>query len=206
MLFLIFFVSINASFWLFALSLPSPCGNESLLKLFVFVPSQVSILFGSYRQKRWTEMLWGSVLQFFRVGPERAHKKPKVNKVALFVPTSSAALGIAFKASLMLCSHLHEQSGCTGVAIAMASPSEIWCKDITFLCTFQKTSQLFLPIFGSSERFCAIMHDTARWCTIAVEQARSVTHLSLLIGGSLQNCTGQNHCSKIGQVCKNPRL
>ena len=31
--------------------------------------------------------------------------------VALFVPTSSAALGIAFKASLMLCSHLHEQSG-----------------------------------------------------------------------------------------------
>ena len=30
---------------------------------------------------------------------------------ALFVPTSSAALGIAFKASLMLCSHLHEQSG-----------------------------------------------------------------------------------------------
>ena len=33
--------------------------------------------------------------------------------VALFVPTSSAALGIAFKASLMLCSHLHEQSGQT---------------------------------------------------------------------------------------------
>ena len=32
-------------------------------------------------------------------------------QVALFVPTSSAALGIAFKASLMLCSHLHEQSG-----------------------------------------------------------------------------------------------
>ena len=30
---------------------------------------------------------------------------------ALFVPTSSAALGIAFKVSLMLCSHLHEQSG-----------------------------------------------------------------------------------------------
>ena len=35
--------------------------------------------------------------------------------VALFVPTSSAALGIAFKASLMLCSHLHEQSGRTRI-------------------------------------------------------------------------------------------
>ena len=34
-------------------------------------------------------------------------------QIALFVPTSSAALGIAFKASLMLCSHLHEQSGRT---------------------------------------------------------------------------------------------
>ena len=34
-------------------------------------------------------------------------------QVALFVSTSSAALGIAFKASLMLCSHLHEQSGRT---------------------------------------------------------------------------------------------
>ena len=33
---------------------------------------------------------------------------------ALFVPTRSAALGITFKASLMLCSHLHEQSGRTG--------------------------------------------------------------------------------------------
>ena len=32
---------------------------------------------------------------------------------ALFAPTSSATLGIAFKASLMLCSHLHEQSGRT---------------------------------------------------------------------------------------------
>ena len=142
----------------------------------------------------------------FSCGSWEGAQETQGEQVALFVPTSSAALGIAFKASLMLCSHLHEQSGCTGVAIAMASPSEIWCKDITFLCTFQKTSQLFLPIFGSSERFCAIMHDTARWCTIAVEQARSVTHLSLLIGGSLQNCTGQNHCSKIGQVCKNPRL
>ena len=35
------------------------------------------------------------------------------NTFAPFVPTSSAALGIAFKASLMLCSHLHEQSGRT---------------------------------------------------------------------------------------------
>ena len=86
--------------------------------------------------------------------------------------------------------------GVQSLAIAMASPSEIWCKDTTFLCSFQKTSQLFLPIFGSSERFCTIMHDTARYCTIAVEQARSVTHLSLLYRGSLQNCTGQNNCSK----------
>ena len=36
---------------------------------------------------------------------------PGLSAFALFVPTSSAALGIAFKASLMLCSHLHEQSG-----------------------------------------------------------------------------------------------
>ena len=38
---------------------------------------------------------------------------PGLCAFALFVPTSSAALGIAFKASLMLCSHLHEQSGRT---------------------------------------------------------------------------------------------
>ena len=38
---------------------------------------------------------------------------PGLCAFALFVPTSSAALGIAFKASLMLCSHLHEQSGLT---------------------------------------------------------------------------------------------
>ena len=38
-------------------------------------------------------------------------EKTYINAFALFVPTSSAALGIAFKASLMLCSHLHEQSG-----------------------------------------------------------------------------------------------
>ena len=40
-------------------------------------------------------------------------EKTYINAFALFVPTSSAALGIAFKASLMLCSHLHEQSGRT---------------------------------------------------------------------------------------------
>ena len=38
-------------------------------------------------------------------------EKTYINAFALFVPTSSAELCIAFKAILMLCSHLHEQSG-----------------------------------------------------------------------------------------------
>ena len=50
----------------------------------------------------------------FRPVDNHPCEKTYINAFALFVPTISAALGIAFKASLMLCSHLHEQSGRTG--------------------------------------------------------------------------------------------
>ena len=50
-----------------------------------------------------------------RLTDNHSCEKTYINAFALFVPTSSAALGISFKASLMLCSHLHEQSGRTRI-------------------------------------------------------------------------------------------
>ena len=65
--------------------------------------------------------------------PFQGAQETQGRQVALFVPTSSAALGIAFKASLMLCSHLHEQSGRTQIKGTSPCDLSIWNDELDTL-------------------------------------------------------------------------